>query len=74
MTNMKWMLRMVELLRRKGERTENPKNCPFCGKKAILKELVGWFVVCANERCRLYGPDRPDSQSAIAAWNRIVVR
>lgn len=75
--------RIVKALRRmlkslETERTENPKNCPFCGKAGKLHELKGpgeWYVACEDDdACFLSAPYRKDSQGAIAAWNRIQVK
>lgn len=57
------------------------KQCPFCGKRANLREMGSfgpvnspsvvayWYVGC-NSRCGCYGPIRKSKAGAIKAWNR----
>ena len=45
------------------------KRCPFCGKKAILKEISGRWAVCCEGQCvgtRIYN----DKQKSIDVWNQ----
>ena len=68
--------RLKKALKETGERTENPKNCPFCSgaAKLITGNEPEWSVLCLNDPCSFSGPYRKDSQGAIAAWNRIVLK
>lgn len=56
---------------------QEPKPCPWCGKKPKAKRrplLDGsdkWFIECTNRRCRVrpVTDEMADNRLALLAWN-----
>lgn len=78
-----WLMRVLGV--RPLERVERAKDCPSCGwVPVVAPRHLGFQVVCQPTPngdkyeplggCNMRGPSATDSQTAIAAWNRLFKR